>query len=63
MQTADDDAFTFIAGAAFHHVAGELRWEVSNGRLFILGDVDGDGLADLHIIAPGPAIQAADFIL
>jgi serralysin len=62
-QTVDDDAFTFIGAAAFHHVAGELRWEVSNGRLFILGDVDGDGLADLHITAPGPAIQAADFIL
>src|SRR5205085_8586211 len=48
--TAGDDAFTFIGASAFSGVAGQLRAEVYGGQVHILGDVDGDGRADLHII-------------
>ncbi len=61
--TAGEDAFTFIGSAAFGHVAGELRWETRGGRAHILADLDGDAVADMHIIASAPAVGAADFIL
>lgn len=61
--TAPNDAFTFIGGAAFGHHAGELRFEARDGWLHIYADVDGDGLADMQIVAAAPTIQASDFIL
>jgi serralysin len=61
--TAGDDAFTFIGANAFSGVAGQLRAEVFGGRLHILGDVNGDGVADLHIIASGTQILVSDFVL
>ena len=54
-----NDAFTFIGTAAFNGIAGQLR--VAGG--FILGDTDGNGVADLVIAFTGSAPTAADFIL
>ncbi len=61
--TAGDDAFAYIGAAAFSHVAGQLRWEARDGRAHILADLDGDAVADMHIIAASPSLQPADFIL
>ena len=61
--TAGDDAFSWIGANAFSGIAGQLRAEVLGGQVHILGDVDGDGRADLHIIASGTQILVSDFIL
>lgn len=61
--TAANDAFTFIGSAAFTHHAGELRCAIANGVAQIYADVDGDGVADLHILANTPIIVATDFVL
>lgn len=50
--------FTFIGDAAFGGTAGELRF--AGGRL--LGDVDGDGIADLDIAITGN-LAASDLLL
>jgi len=60
--TAGDDAFTFLGTGAFTHQPGELRYEVLQGQVHIYGDVDGDGRIDLHIIAGGTQLVAADFV-
>lgn len=64
---AGDQAFAFIGGAAFSHLAGELRLTAaSGGFVTLLGDVNGDGLADLAIrfaLASGTAPVLADLIL
>jgi Ca2+-binding RTX toxin-like protein len=61
---AGDQAFTFVGSAAFSHTAGELRYTVDAAGLHIYGDVDGDGVADLHILLKGPtSLQGTDFIL
>ncbi|KPF90064.1 hypothetical protein IP81_15955 [Novosphingobium sp. AAP83] len=64
-----DQAFTFIGTGGFSKTAGELRYD--NGTTDytrILGDVNGDGIADFEIrldwIGANPHIlSAADFIL
>jgi len=61
--TAADDAFTFIGTAAFSNQAGQLRFDVANGLVHIYGDLDGNGIADLHIIATGSQVLTGDFIL
>jgi serralysin len=61
--TAADDAFTFIGAGAFSGQAGQLRFDVADGRVHIYGDVDGDGRADLHIVATGTQILVGDFVL
>ena len=48
-----DDAFTFIADAAFSGTAGELRYEHVGGNTMIYMDVDGDGNADYAIRLDG----------
>lgn len=63
LDTAGDDAFTFIGTNAFSGVAGELRAEVLGGQVHILADVNGDRVADLHIVASGTQILVSDFIL
>lgn len=60
--TPANEAFAFIGAAAFSNRAGELRYEMIGGKAHILGDLDGDGLADLHIVAATPSLQAGDFI-
>ena len=59
-----DQAFTFIGTGAFTNSAGQLRAELSGGVLHILGDTNGDGVADLHILAyNAPSVSAGDFVL
>lgn len=55
---AGDQAFTFIGALAFSHVAGELRAVAAGpGVSQILGDVNGDGLADFGVnLAWGGAV-------
>ena len=59
-----NQAFTFIGSGAFTNQAGQLRVEVSDGVAHILGDVNGDGVADLHILAYNisAAFAATDFV-
>ncbi len=52
-------SFAFIGNAAFSGVAGELRYDGSN----LLGDVDGDGAADLSIDLRGSSLAASDLTL
>jgi Ca2+-binding RTX toxin-like protein len=54
-----DDAFTFIGDHRFSGEAGELR--VRDGM--VLGDVDGDGVADLRIFLTDATAEARDFLL
>lgn len=55
-----DQAFDFIGSTPFSSTAGELRFE--NG--LVLGDVDGDGMADFTIeIGSQPGLTQGDFIL
>ena len=61
--TAADDAFTFIGTGAFTHQAGQLRYAVHDGQARIFADTDGNGFADLEIVANSTQILAADFIL
>jgi len=61
--TAANDAFSWIGSAAFAHTAGQLRAVASGGHVRIEGDVDGDGMADLVIVAAGATILAGDFVL
>jgi Ca2+-binding RTX toxin-like protein len=58
--TMGDQAFTFILDAAFTGTAGELRY----ANNVIEGDVNGDGLADLRIVASAPlGLTTSDFLL
>lgn len=63
--TAEDhQAFRFIGKKQFSDSAGELRAEISGGKTLILGDVDGDGVADLSILLGSAlALKASDFLL
>lgn len=51
--------FTFVGNAAFTNTAGELRF--ANGQL--MGDVNGDGVADLVINVQGSAVVGGDLIM
>jgi len=63
-RTAADDSFDFIGTAAFHKVAGELRYQVVNGDSYVMGDTNGDGSADFMIRVLGvTALKAGDFVL
>ncbi|HEX8233688.1 MAG TPA: hypothetical protein VF559_10145 [Caulobacteraceae bacterium] len=62
--TIEDDAFTFIGGGAFNHVAGELRYSQSGAVTTVMGDVDGDGAEDFAIDLTGTlALGEGDFML
>lgn len=58
-----NEAFAFIGTGAFTHQAGELRYEMVDGRAYVSGDVNGDGLADFVLVVDSPSLQAGDFIL
>ncbi len=59
-----NDAFSFIGTAAFSSTAGELRYVVSGARVMVLGDINGDGIADFAIrLDSVAALTAADFFL
>lgn len=59
MNVGGNQAFIFIAGAAFSGAAGELRY--ANGVLS--GDVDGDGSQDFQIQLIGAPLLTGDIIL
>jgi Ca2+-binding RTX toxin-like protein len=58
-----DQAFTFIGNSAFTGHAGQLRSELRGAEMHIYADVDGNGIADFHIVAMTTILQASDFIL
>jgi parallel beta-helix repeat protein len=61
---AGDQKFAFIGTSAFHHVAGELRFDVAGGVTTVYGDTNGDGAADFSLVLPGAGtLQATDFLL
>lgn len=61
---AGDQKFAFIGTNAFGKIAGELRFQESNGVTSVMGDTNGDGLADFTLLMPGAGtLQAADFLL
>lgn len=61
---AGNQAFHWIAKAAFSGDAGELRYVTSGGKTIVYGDDDGNKVADFHIDLTGTiALAASDFIL
>ena len=59
-----NNAFTFIGGAAFSNVAGQLRVFTQSGNTFVVGDTNGDGVADFQIQVDGIVpLAGTDFIL
>lgn len=61
--TPANDAFTFIT-TGFTNVAAQLRLQTSGADTYVLGDVNGDGVADFRIILTGNlALTASDFLL
>jgi Ca2+-binding RTX toxin-like protein len=61
--TVADDVFNFIGSAQFAGHAGELRYQSGGGVTTILGDVDGDSVADFAIDLTGDiALVLGEFI-
>lgn len=60
----NDDAFTFIGSGAFSGEAGELRAYRQGNAMYVEGDVDGDGVADLLItVQQTTSLSTADLVL
>ncbi len=53
----------FIGSAAFSNTAGEVRTQVIGGNTYIMGDANGDGIADLMIRLNGTVTVGANDIL
>jgi Ca2+-binding RTX toxin-like protein len=63
-KVAGNQAFTFISTDPFHHIAGELRVQVKSGQVILMGDTDGNGVADFRIYLTGaPDLSADHFVL
>lgn len=69
---AGDQAFTFLAtpGAAFTGVRGQLQWlqedaaGTANDRTIVIGDINGDRIADFHVELTGLiTLGLSDFVL
>lgn len=60
-----NDSFRWIGDGAFTGLTGELRYEQAGGDTLILGDYDGDKVADFQIMLAGQLVdlQATDFSL
>ncbi|MDR6530762.1 Ca2+-binding RTX toxin-like protein [Caulobacter rhizosphaerae] len=59
-----DNPFAFIGQTAFHHVAGEVRYDVAAGGVTVQADINGDGHADFSIlVANTTSLVHGDFIL
>ncbi|QNM83881.1 pre-peptidase C-terminal domain-containing protein [Sphingomonas sabuli] len=59
-----DQSFTFIGTAEFSGVAGQLRYQITNGNTYVYGDANGDGVADFLIRLDGSLnLAGGDFIL
>jgi Ca2+-binding RTX toxin-like protein len=64
IHTDGDQAFTYIGGAGFSGVAGQLRLSAGADHMRILADVNGDGAADFELVVTGiHNIIKADFLL
>ncbi|MEO6091918.1 MAG: right-handed parallel beta-helix repeat-containing protein [Novosphingobium sp.] len=62
--TTVNDAFTFIGNQAFHGVAGELRFALAGDGIDVLGDTNGDRVADIAIhLTALTSITSSSFIL
>ena len=65
--SASNQAFRFIGDSSFTGAAGELRYEQTGGDgpvTMVMGDQDGDGVADFQIELRGiHTLTASDFIL
>jgi Ca2+-binding RTX toxin-like protein len=61
---AGDQDFAFIGTAAFSGTAGQLRFAQADGNTVVMGDLDGDALADFAIQLTGLVnLGASDFLL
>lgn len=61
---AGDQRFAFIGSGGFTKTAGELRAVTSNQTTTLMGDTNGDGVADFQIVVVGAGtMQASDFVL
>ena len=59
-----NQAFTFIGTSAFSGTSGQLRYDQSGGNSFVMGDVNGDMVADFRIQVNGLiSFIATDFVL
>jgi len=59
-----NQAFSFIGGAAFSGIAGELRFTFNGTDGWLQADTDGDGLSDYEIVFSGPVTPlVTDLIL
>lgn len=59
-----NQAFSFIGGAAFSGVAGQLRAQYSAGQTLVSGDLNGDGVADFGFALQGNvSLIGTDFYL
>ncbi|HEX6376848.1 MAG TPA: calcium-binding protein [Allosphingosinicella sp.] len=64
INTAGNQAFTFIGSAAFSNTAGELRTYFDGVNSWVQGDISGDGVADFDIRLDGNVTPvSSDFIL
>ncbi len=64
LAAAGDQRFAFIGSNTFSKAAGELRAVVSNGNTTLMGDTNGDGVADFQVVVVGGGtMQASDFVL
>jgi Ca2+-binding RTX toxin-like protein len=62
--TSEDDRFTFIGKSQFSEIAGELRYQRVGGETMIMGDTDGDAVADFVIrFDDAVAFVKSDFLL
>ncbi|WP_437366497.1 M10 family metallopeptidase C-terminal domain-containing protein [Inquilinus limosus] len=56
--------FTFIGAESFDGKAGELRYEHRDGDTHVLGDTNGDKVADFEIVLEGTInLEVGDFLL
>jgi hypothetical protein len=63
-KVAGDQAFTFRGMAGFTKSAGEMYVSSANGITKAMGDVNGDGIADIEVRLNGAfSMSASDFLL
>jgi Ca2+-binding RTX toxin-like protein len=56
--------FRFIGEKEFHHRAGELSIDHRGGQTLVLGDTDGNGVADFELVLNGhQSLSRSDFAL
>lgn len=59
-----NQAFSFLGSGAFSGVAGQLRQEAAGSNTMVLGDVNGDSVADFGIALNGvQTLNGSNFVL